>query len=94
LVVLFFVLFHAGKRTKNGSTILTRSACRLRLDGKSSIWSLRRLFGWQSNEAHCQLSFRTGAGGSPFYQVNGEALTTGGSNRVFSVKPFLILFPA
>jgi hypothetical protein len=64
--------------------------------------------------------FGTGAGGSPFYQANGEALmnevnnpslfdaklsersrqangealTTGGSNRVFIIKPFSVLFGA
>jgi hypothetical protein len=63
-VGFFFVLFDAAKRTKNGSTILTRSVYRLRLDGtkpkafswsdsgiKSSIWSLRRFFDGQSHEA-------------------------------------------
>jgi hypothetical protein len=48
-VLLFPVLFYAEKRTKNGLTILTRFVYRLRLDGKSSIWSLRPLFYGQSH---------------------------------------------
>ncbi len=33
ILVFLIILFDAAKRTKNGSTILTRSAYRLRLNG-------------------------------------------------------------
>jgi hypothetical protein len=70
------------------------------LDGKSSIWSLRRFFDGQSHEARCQPSFKTGAGVSPFIQAKLTLFDAKLSERsrqaerVFSVKPFLVLFAA